>query len=203
MKKVLLTAFGPYDQWRENASWSALVALTRELPANLQITTRRYPVDFAAVQRLLAQDLEAEPDVALHLGQAPGSAAIHLEAFGLNIGGLSTQFPEEYQPLVPDGPPAYRSRLPLDRWALLLRREGIPATVSYHAGTYLCNATLYLSHYWTERRGLRTQSGFIHLPLETQQVLKQERMLPSLAAEETARAVRLLLEDIAGERAVA
>ena len=32
MKKVLVTAFEPYDRWKTNASWLALVHLTQDLP---------------------------------------------------------------------------------------------------------------------------------------------------------------------------
>jgi pyrrolidone-carboxylate peptidase len=98
MPRVLLTAFGPYDEWRENASWLALVRLTQELPEQPEVTTRRYPVDFDQMKRMVVRDLEAGYDIALHLGQAPGSAALHLEMFGLNIAGVSNARPEDYRP---------------------------------------------------------------------------------------------------------
>lgn len=196
MKRVLITAFGPYDVWEQNSSWLALVELTRDLPDGLAVTTRRYPVDFEAVKGLLAQDLQAGFDAALHLGQAPGSSQIRLEAIGLNIGGSSNQLPEDYRPLSPAGPLAYRSALPLARWAALLRAAGIPAQVSFHAGTYLCNATLYWSHYLAEVHHLTTQSTFIHLPLDLSQVVAGPRDLPWLPAATAARAIRLLLTDL-------
>ncbi|MEX0585293.1 MAG: pyroglutamyl-peptidase I [Pirellulales bacterium] len=154
MMRVLVTAFGPYDNWSENASWLALVRLTQDLPANLSVTTRRYPVDFATLKRLLSQDLEAGFDVLLATGQAPGSSHIRLEQLGINIGGHHGQLPEQYQPLADDGPVAYRSMLPLASWAQRIRAAGIPAQVSHHAGTFLCNATLYWAHYWSEKKGL-------------------------------------------------
>ncbi len=46
MTRVLLTAFEPYDTWKANASWLALVDLTSDLPSQPQVTTRLYPVDF-------------------------------------------------------------------------------------------------------------------------------------------------------------
>src|SRR6478752_5809640 len=109
MTNILLTAFEPYDRWPENASWLALVELTRELPADVKVVTRRYPVDFAAARQRLSDDLSANFDFALHLGQAPGIARIHLEAVGINIGGHSSQTPDECQPLEANGPTAYLS----------------------------------------------------------------------------------------------
>lgn len=199
MKSVLITAFDPYDRWIENSSWLCLLELTRELPERPHITTRRYPVDFAQVRERLERDLEANYDVALHLGQSPGTSAVHLEAVGLNIGGSLDEVPEQFQALASDGPIAYRSALPLARWAQRLREAGIPAQVSYHAGTYLCNATLYWSHYLAQNKGLVTRSAFLHLPLCTTQVIEARQELPSLPAAMTAAAVRLILEAVADE----
>src|ERR1700749_2502012 len=91
MTRVLVTAFEPYDRWKTNASWLALVHLTQDLPSEPAITTRLYPVDFAVVRRKLSEDLEGNYDYAIHLGQAPGSGRIQLESVGINVGGSSSQ----------------------------------------------------------------------------------------------------------------
>ena len=197
MPTVLLTAFEPYDRWGANSSWLALVHLTHNLPGKPPVTTRLYPVDFADMQRRLSEDLQANYDVALHLGQAPGSTRVRLESIGLNIGGSSKQPPEEYARLVDDGPVAYRSELPLAEWARKIQQAGIPAQISYHAGTFLCNATLYMSHYIAERQGLRTRSAFIHLPLDTSQVVGESQDWPSLPASMSAAAIGAILEELA------
>jgi pyroglutamyl-peptidase len=195
MARVLITAFAPYDEWRENASWLALVRLTSELPDHPQVTTRRYPVDFDAMRQMVARDLETPYDVVLHLGQAPGSAALHLETFGLNIAGLSGERPDDFRPLSFDGPPAYRSELPLADWSRRLRAAGVPAQVSYHAGTYLCNATLYWSHHIIQQRGLATRAGFIHVPLDVSQTVSLARELPALATEVVVKGLQLILAE--------
>jgi pyroglutamyl-peptidase len=197
MPTVLITAFEPYDIWRENASWLALLALTRDLPVEPRIVTRRYPVDFSKARLRLEEDLQANYDFALHLGQAPGLGRVALEGIGLNVGGLSSQLPDEFQELEAQGPVAYRSDLPLADWAAKIRAAGIPAAVSYHAGTYLCNAALYLSLHAAHTRGLKTRSTFIHLPLAPQQVLGQRSDVATMPSENAAAAVRLILESIA------
>jgi pyroglutamyl-peptidase len=200
MTTVLLTAFEPYDRWTENASWLALVELTRELtrdlPAGRKVVTRRYPVDFEAVRARLADDLAADYDYALHLGQAPGISRIHLEAVGLNVGGHSSQMPDEYQPLVPDGPAAYQTALPLAEWSSQVRALGIPCQVSYHAGTYLCNALLYLTQHLAATRRLKTQAAFIHLPLAPEQVLHERQDWPSLPSSQAAAAIRSIVGEL-------
>lgn len=196
MPTVLLTAFEPYDRWPENASWLALVELTRELPSNIKIVTRRYPVDFEIARQRLHDDLTANYDFALHLGQSPGIGRIHLEAIGVNIGGHSTQTPDEFQPLVAEGPAAYQSQLPLTQWAAQIRDLGIPCQVSYHAGTYLCNALLYLTHHFAAERKLKTQAAFIHLPLSPRQILNERQDWPTLSSAPCAEAIRTILNNL-------
>lgn len=197
MKTVLITAFEPYDRWKANASWLALVQLTQNLPAEPKITTRLYPVDYSTVKTRLSEDLAAGFDYAIHLGQAPGSSRVQLEAIGVNIGGSSTQAPDQYRLLCDDGPVAYRSPLPLADWAVKLRQAGVPAQVSYHAGTYLCNATLYWTCYLAERRHLKTQAAFIHLPLDVSQVVNEPHGAASLPSTLSAAAIRLILAELA------
>ena len=126
MSNVLLTAFEPYDRWPTNASWLALVELTRELPREPTITTRLYPVDFAEVKQRLVKDLAGNYDFAIHLGQAPGSSRVQLEAIGINVGGSSHQSPDQYLPLADDGPMAYRSPLAWPIGRSSSARRGFP-----------------------------------------------------------------------------
>jgi pyroglutamyl-peptidase len=194
---LLITAFEPYDRWQENSSWLALVELTRELPPGAKVVTRRYPVDFQETRSRLADDLAADYDFALLLGQAPGLGRIHLEAIGVNVAGHSSLLPDQFQPLIPEGPAAYRSQLPLAQWAAEVRQLGIPCQVSYHAGTYLCNAALYLTHHIAHEQRLKTRAAFIHLPLAPSQVLADRQDLPtmpsSLCAEAIGHIVRQLV----------
>ncbi len=200
MPTVLLTAFEPYDDWSENSSWLTLVELTKCLPEAPAITTRLYPVDFADVRQRLAKDLAANYDYALHLGQAPGIGSVQLEAIGINVGGSSEQLPEEYKPLVAEGPVAYQSTLPLAAWVLKLRKAGIPSQVSYNAGTFLCNATLYMSHRLAEQERLKTQITFIHLPLEISQTLNATEDSAAMPVGTLVTAVRLILEELATDQ---
>jgi pyroglutamyl-peptidase len=197
MPRVLITAFGPYGKWAENSSWLALVELTRQLPALPEITTRLYPVDLATVTERLTQDLPGH-DYVLHLGQAPGATSVQLEAIGINVRAGGVDEAAAPQPLVADGPTAYQSRLPLAAWADKLRRAGIPARVSYHAGTFLCNATLYLTHFFCEKHQWPIGAAFVHLPLTVNQAIGggQGEHLPSMPSSAAADAIRLILEEL-------
>jgi pyroglutamyl-peptidase len=190
---VLLTAFEPYDRWSTNASEFVLLKLASDPLPN--VTTSLLPVDYQLVKARLAKELSANYDYVLHLGQAPGSAKIQLEAIGLNIARHPGDVGE--RPLCDDGPLAYRSTLPLDQWVKVIREQGIPADISFHAGTYLCNAALYLTHYYIERMKLKTEAAFIHLPLDTSQVVGEKQNTASLPAALSVAAIRIVLATLA------
>lgn len=190
MTRALLTAFEPYDRWADNASWLALVELTRWYEGPLDVITRRYPVDLAAMSGKLRGDLSEGFDVVIHLGQAPGATGIRLESVGLNLRS-------DGSPIVPEAAEAYRTSLPLAGGVRRLRDAGIPSEVSHHAGTYLCNAALYLSQYYIETLQLATRVAFVHVPLTPAQVAAQDERLASMSTPITAAAVALLVETFA------
>ena len=196
MPRILLTAFEPYPPWPTNASWLALIELTRELPADIEITTRLYPVELQAMQEKLATDLKSNFDFAFHLGQAPGSCCIQLEEFAVNaaIKGHSLHDQHLSQKVCKAGPAAYRSVLPLSEYASKLRETGIPARVSFHAGTFLCNANFYWSCRLCEDLQLPTKSAFIHVPLETSQVVKLDEPQPFMPSSMVSAGLKLLME---------
>jgi pyroglutamyl-peptidase len=182
MPRILVTAFEPYDQWPENSSWLTLIELTRWLDITSTVVTRRYPVDFQAASDRLRKDLLDRYDYTIHLGQIPGGPVIKLESTGLNIR-------TDGEPLVDGAPAAYRTSLPLREIRDELLAAAIPAEVSHYAGTYLCNALLYLSQHFAAQLHLPTRSMFIHLPLAPQQVALAGKSLPSCDIQMMSRAV--------------
>ncbi|TWU61792.1 pyroglutamyl-peptidase I [Crateriforma conspicua] len=186
MPRVLLTAFEPYDRWKDNASWQALVELTNWYDGPAQLVTRRYPVDLSEMSHRLREDLHQGFDLAIHLGQAPGSAVVRLESVGLNLRSDGT-------PLIPNAPEAYRTALPLDAVAESLNAAGIPGRVSHHAGTFLCNAALYLSQHYGQSFGMSTQSVFVHLPLTPAQVAADSQDFASMSSQLSAAAIAMTI----------
>ena len=196
--RVLLSAFEPYDVWKTNSSWEALVSFLSQHGANPNIITRRYPVDLKKLQSRLGLDLSSGVDAVLHLGQSPGTSQIQLEAIALNVAGVEPLLSEEFGPIVASGPVAYRTHYPIGRWSSDLKSAGIPATVSYHAGTYLCNAAMYLSHHWFARRHETPLVGFIHLPLTSDQAIGDYKGLPSMSTSVSSQAIGYIVDQIVG-----
>jgi len=88
--------------------------------------------------------------------------------------------------------------LPLEEWAEKLRQAEVPATVSHHAGLYLCNAVLYLAHHLAREHDLPTSTAFVHVPLAPRQVTEKSGNAeqPAMPSSVTAQALRLLLEEL-------
>jgi len=191
--KILVTAFEPYDTWTENSSWEALTEMLKLYGLPEGVTTRRYPVDLPLLKDRLYKDLEHGFDTVLHLGQSPGASAIHLEAIAVNVAGVHYNSGRLWGPLVEAAPIAYQSQLPLDRLRDELLSEKIPASITYHAGTYLCNAIFYLTQHWHSTKNRNCRVGFAHFPLMTDQVFEQRREMPSLTKLELARAVAIMV----------
>ena len=65
-------------------------------------------------------------------------------------------------PVYEDAPAAYFSTVPIRKMVQYINEEGIPASLSYTAGSFVCNDVLYtlLNHY----ADTSTLIGFIHVP---------------------------------------
>ncbi len=194
MTRILITAFEPYDRWPENSSWLALIELTRWIECRAQIVTRRYPVDLQAASDRLRKDLLDRYDYAIHLGQAPGSAVLRLESTGLNLRTDGT-------PLIKDAPAAYMTSISVTGLRDRLLAQRIPVEISHHAGTYLCNAVLYLSQHFSAQLGLPTQSIFLHLPLAPEQVAAANSTMPSASTSLMATAIGQVIQVLAASSA--
>lgn len=70
---------------------------------------------------------------------------------------------------------------------------GIPSYVSYHAGTYLCNAMVYWTHHLITLNGFSTQSLFVHVPLDVSQVVGLSGDYYTLPSELTAQGIAELI----------
>lgn len=182
MTRILLTAFEPYDRWTENSSWLALVELTRWFESRSELVTRRYPVDLQTASDRLRKDLLDHYDYAIHLGQSPGSSVLKIESTGLNLR-------TDGNPLIEGAPAAYVTSLPLNHLRDSLLSKRIPAEVSNHAGTYLCNSVLYLSQHFSSHLSLPTRSVFLHLPLTPEQVAATGSAMPSASTAMMAAAI--------------
>jgi pyroglutamyl-peptidase len=79
--------------------------------------------------------------------------------------------------VVEGGPAAYLSTFPCSRIVEDLRGKGVPATLSYSAGTFICNALLYHLLHYAQGRGIPKKAGFLHFPYLPTDVVSKESIL--------------------------
>jgi pyroglutamyl-peptidase len=180
-KQLLVTAFKPYENYARNVSAEVQLALTERRWLDREATGAElmkldplgdfaaglYDVDFDRITEYLDEDLTPEIGAVLLMGQAPGRATIDLERFAINAGARPGS-DGEWFPLEVGAPDALQSDLPLDDWTRRLKEQGFPVRQSFHAGTYLCNASLYYALRRFQQRGLPRAAAFLHLPLATE-----------------------------------
>lgn len=197
--RVLVTGFEPFGGERVNPSWEAAGRLHGRAIGPARVEARCLPVRWAGVGPALAAALdEVQPAAVILAGQAAGRAGIALERIGINVREGVDEAGEEGggAPVVPGGPDGLFATLPLAEAVAALRAAGIPAYVSNSAGTYLCNAALYLARHELLRRGRGdVPVGFVHVPLLPEQAARADRQPPpSMALADIVRALEIVVE---------
>src|SRR6476620_8430204 len=172
---ILLTGFEPFGGATANPSWAAARSAARLLQSEgLDVEAVELPCVFGESAKVLTEALERfSPELVLCAGQAGGRARVSLERVAINcddapIPDNAGNQPVD-RPVVPGGPAAYFTSLPVKAALLAVETAGIPAEVSQTAGTYVCNHTFYaLMHELASRPGIR--GGFVHVPFAPDQV---------------------------------
>jgi len=168
-RHLLVTGFEPFGGDTANPSQELAKAVDGRRVGAVAVRSLVLPVHHEGVEELMRPALE-EPGLTavVHLGLAGGRARIALEQVAVNA--MDYSIPDARgetrrgDPCVPGGPAAYMSTLPLRLVLDELTADGIPAYLSYTAGTYLCNYTLYATLHALALAGRAIPAGFIHLP---------------------------------------
>ncbi|KUL38440.1 Pyrrolidone-carboxylate peptidase [Streptomyces sp. NRRL F-4489] len=201
--RVLLTGFEPFEGERVNPSWDAVRAAAAEPLDGLELHAAELPCVFGGALTALRTAIDrTNPDIVVCVGQAGGRPDITVERIAVNVD--DARVPDNAgaepidEPVVPGGPAAYFSTLPIKACVAAVRAAGLPASVSNTAGTFVCNHVFYgLAHLIaTELPHLR--GGFVHIPYAPEQVTA--RALPSLPVGAAATALRTIAATAARTR---
>ena len=172
---VLVTGFDPFGGSPVNPSWDAVHALHGHVIAGHRIVGGEIPTVFgASLHRLQGLMEEHQPRLVVCIGQAGGRPAISLERVAININDARIPDNVGAQPIdltiVPGGPAAYFTSLPIKAMLQTLLDAGVRAEVSQTAGTFVCNQTFYgLMHLLAEPKWQGVRGGLIHVPWLTEQ----------------------------------
>jgi pyroglutamyl-peptidase len=163
---ILITGFTPFGEVERNPSQLIVECLAERQP---DLRTLVLPTEYhAAAEKVLTALREWQPDAVVSLGVAQSRTAITLERIAVNVDDAS--IPDNGGVLKtgdliePEGAIAYWSTLPLQPMLSALQTRGIPAAISNHAGTYVCNHVFYAARHYIEQQGLHIPCGFIHVP---------------------------------------
>jgi pyroglutamyl-peptidase len=195
-KRILLTGFEPFGGEAVNPSADVAHALHGSIVAGHEVVAIELPCEFERSLVVLDDAIKTHnPPLVLALGQAATRNEICVERVAINLD--DARIPDNAgaepidAPVVWGGPAAYFATLPVKAMVAALREAGVPASISYSAGTYVCNHVFY----WLQHRltGTEVRSGFVHLPLLPSQAARRPGQ-PSMGLQLMIDGVRLALQ---------
>ena len=192
MERILLTGFEPFHKSKLNPSQEII----RRISHRSLVAKEVLPVTFGeASQKLISLINQHKPTVVISLGQAEGRKEITPERIAINLDDAripdnAGNSPKE-RAIIAGGPDAYFTTLPIKNLVEELNENGIPASISLSAGTFVCNHIFYAMQHHCGGKAIK--SGFIHLPLMNEQA-SEFPGLPTMQIEEMIRGIELVLD---------
>lgn len=171
---ILVTGFEGYGGRSDNPSAALVAELDNTEIEGVAVHSRLLPVDLGKVRTIIPDLLASlRPEVVISFGLWPGEPVVRLERLAINCAdfeltdnaGLLAR-----EPVVDSQQAAHFSTLPIDKIERDLRDDGIPARRSNSAGSYLCNALMYITLQECAKNNPTARAGFIHLPYLPAQV---------------------------------
>lgn len=175
--KILVTGFDPFGGEKINPALEAVKSLPSEIHG-AEIHWVEIPtVFYKAADVLETAIIRYQPDAVLCIGQAGGRASLTPERVAINQDDARIPDNQGNQPIdTPirlDGQAAYFSTLPIKAMVQAIKEEGLPATVSNTAGTFVCNNLMYQALYLADKKFPNMRAGFMHIPYMTEQVVNK------------------------------
>lgn len=195
MKRILVTGFDPFGGEAVNPSWEA-VKLLPERIGDREVHKLELPTVFSKAAALAIAEAERlAVSAILCVGQAGGRDALTPEMVAINLRLASIpdnqgQQPRD-EPVIPGAPDGYFATLPVIEMAETIQKAGLPARVSYSAGTFVCNDLFYSlrHHFHAANIGI----CFFHVPYLPQQAKHGQFSMP---LEQITEGLRLAIECI-------
>lgn len=171
MKTILLTGFEPFGGDDNNPSQEIATALDgKTVGGQHKIVAATLPVARkTSLQRLVELMDQYQPEIVIMVGLAAGRGnCVSIEKVAINHDDFKIPDNEGDQPfdvcIADDGPAAYFTRLPIKLMAKRIEQAGVPAMISYSAGTFVCNHVFYGVMHHIESKKMSTRACFVHVP---------------------------------------
>ncbi len=167
---VLLTGFEPFTtgqglELTHNPTADIALRVADRVEA---VVGAVLPVSYARTPPALQALFEAhQPRAWVGLGYAPHRETLDIEQLAVNVAHAVRGDNDGARPVmgevVAGGPPAHRTRLDIPAAIATFADHAVEATVSFHAGTFMCNQVFYLGCHRCEGGSLDI-AAFIHVP---------------------------------------
>ena len=198
MKKILVTGFNPFGGEPVNPALEAVKLLDGKVITGYEVITKEIPTVFGkAIASLKEAIEEIHPDMVICVGQAGGRSTITPERVAINMDDARIPDNEKNQPIdaeiVQGGPAAYFTKLPVKAMVQKMNENGIPASVSNTAGTFVCNHIFYGLMNYLESSARDIRGGFIHIPFIPEQIVRNPGH-PSMSLELIVKGLELSIE---------
>ena len=166
--KILVTAFDPFGGEAINPAQLAVERLPAAIGGHTIIKSVVPTIFGTSAEQVIELMDTLSPDAVVCIGQAGGRDAITPERVAINIMDATIAdnagvIPADV-PIVPDGPAAYFSTLPVKAMVTAVNDAGILAKLSNTAGTFVCNQLLYRCLHHAAAHMPHCRCGFIHVP---------------------------------------
>ena len=197
--KVLLTAFDPFGGEPVNPAQEAVAAVADNI-AGAEIVKVVVPTVFGKSIETVYEAMKREnPDVTFCIGQAGGRVGLTPERVAINLDDARIEDNEGNQPfdrtIFEDGETAYFTSLPVKAMVAKIKEASLPASVSYTAGTFVCNHLMYGVLYHISKEFPDMKGGFMHVPYLHEQVLNRANT-PSLSKDDIVRGIEAAITAI-------
>ena len=201
--KILITGFEPFGGESVNPAYEA-VKLLPDMAGDIQIVKMEIPTVFGEAGKVVETGiLQHQPDAVICVGQAGRRADIGVERVAINLVEASIPDNAGNQPMdvkvQEDGDTAYFATIPVKAMVKNIKDHGIPASISYTAGTYVCNSVMYDLLYLIDRKYPSIRGGFIHVPYATEQGVGKPVGTATMELSTISKALLYALEAVAGE----
>jgi len=197
---VILSHFEPFGGDRINASRIVAhkVAGTK---SDLRVVELPTVFDDAFIP-LMTEIERIKPEAIIMLGQAAGRTAVTPEKVAINWKESTAADNNGYiacgERISISGADAYFSTLPLVEIIDSLQREGLPVSLSFTAGTFVCNYLFYRTMEYLVSTGKDFPVGFVHIPCIPQQTVGKNG-LASMDAALSAAILSRMIDVIVGD----
>lgn len=197
--KILITGFDPFGGENINPALEAV----KKLPDTIlgqEVIKIEIPTVFRKSLEKIEENIEKHnPDVVISIGQAGGRFGITPERVAINMDDARIKDNDGNQPIdisiYEDGESAYFSNLPIKAMVKEMTDNGIPASVSNSAGTFVCNHVMYGILYLVDKKYPNIRGGFIHVPYIPSQVTTKPNN-PSMSIDDIAKGLELSIKAV-------